>query len=117
MGLLLTLAPRATISLECDQAGRDRFDRRRSYVWCPVADDVYLVKDAMMRNGWAESETFGPDVRYRDQPNTGEQFSVENGLGVRMLFASCRIPAPGVSGPRPRGHDRARRPRQHAAPP
>jgi len=82
---VLAYAPGGTVYLEYDQTQRDRFDRRLAYVWYQLGDDVYLVNEVMVRNGWAESETFEPDVKYREQLNAAEQFSVDHVLGVRLL--------------------------------
>lgn len=81
---VLQWAPNGTIYLEYDVTERDRFDRRLAYVWYELGGDVYLVNEAMVRNGFAESETFKPDVKYRDQLNAAEKFSVEHVLGVRL---------------------------------
>jgi micrococcal nuclease len=84
LAYVLGFAPGGTVYLEYDQTQRDDFDRRLAYVWYQIGSDVYLVNEAMVRNGWAESQTFEPDVKYRDQLNAAEQFSVDKVLGVRL---------------------------------
>lgn len=81
---VLSYAPDGTVYIEYDQTQRDRFDRRLAYVWYQIGDDVYLVNEVMVRNGFAESETYEPHVKYRDQLNAAEQFSVDKVLGVRL---------------------------------
>lgn len=39
----------------------------------------------MLRPGWAESQTYEPDVRYRDRLNAAERLSVRKVTGVRLL--------------------------------
>lgn len=81
---VLSFAPDGIVYLEYDQTERDRFDRRLAYVWYQVGDDVYLVNEVMVRNGWAESDTFKPDDKYKEQLDTAEQFSIQKVLGVRL---------------------------------
>jgi micrococcal nuclease len=81
---VLSLAPNNTVYLEYDQTQRDPFDRRLAYVWYELAGDVYMVNEIMVRNGWAESESYQPDVKYRDELNEAEQFSVQKVVGVRL---------------------------------
>jgi micrococcal nuclease len=82
---VLSFAPNGTVYLEYDETERDDFDRRLAYVWYQIGSDVYQVNEVMVRNGWAESKTFQPDVKYRDELNEAEQFSVDHVLGVRLL--------------------------------
>lgn len=78
------LVPDGTVYLEYDETKRDTYDRRLAYVWFELGGEVYMVNEAMVRSGWAESVTYEPDLRYRDQLNEAEQFSVEHVLGVRL---------------------------------
>lgn len=94
---ILRFAPDGIVYLEYDQTERDRFDRRLAYVWYQIGDDVYLVNEAMVRNGWAESDTYKPDDKYKEQLDTAEQFSVQKVLGVRLLCG--RIGQPPGSAP------------------
>lgn len=81
---VLQFAPNNTVYLEYDVTERDDFDRRLAYVWYELAGDVYMVNEAMVRNGYAESRTYRPDEKYRDELNEAEQFSVDHVLGVRL---------------------------------
>jgi hypothetical protein len=72
------------VYLEYDVTQRDRFDRRLAYVWYELGGDVYLINEVMVRNGFAESETFQPDAKYQERLNAAEQWSVEKVTGVRL---------------------------------
>lgn len=82
---VLSFAPDGVVYLEYNQTERDRFDRRLAYVWYQIGDDVYMVNEVMVRNGWAESDTYKPDDKYKEQLDAAEQFSVQKVLGVRLL--------------------------------
>lgn len=96
---VLGYAPNGTVYLEYDQTQRDRYDRRLAYVWYQIGDDVYMVNDVMVRNGWAESETYKPDTKYKDVLDASEQFSVEKVLGVRLMCGKFGQPNDGTAGP------------------
>lgn len=81
---VLGFAPGGTVDLEYDVTKRDQYNRRLAYVWYRVGDDVYLVNEAMVRTGWAESRLYEPDDKYGAQLDAAEQFSVEHVLGVRL---------------------------------
>lgn len=84
LAFILSFAPGDTVYLEYDITEMDPFGRRLAYVWFDYAGSTYMVNEAMVRNGYAESETYEPDVKYREQLNTAEQFSIEKVLGVRL---------------------------------
>lgn len=90
---VLGFAPEGTVYLEYDATQRDRFDRRLAYVWYQLGDDVYFVNEVMVRTGWAESETYEPDTKYKDVLDAAEQFSVQKVLGVRLLCGRFGRPA------------------------
>ncbi len=85
LSFILQWAPNSTVYLEYDQTERDRYDRRLAYAWYELAGDVYMVNEAMVRGGWAESDTYKPDDKYKEQLDAAEQFSVDKVLGVRLL--------------------------------
>jgi len=100
MEYVLGFAPNGTVWLEYDQTQRDRYDRRLAYVWFELKGEVYLVNEVLVRTGWAESQTYKPDVRYRTQLNEAEQFSVEKVLGVRLLCGKFGQPLDAQPSPR-----------------
>jgi endonuclease YncB( thermonuclease family) len=85
LSFILQFAPNSTVYLEYDQTERDNNDRRLAYVWYELAGDVYLVNESMVRGGWAESETYRPDDKYKEELDAAEQFSIDKVLGVRLL--------------------------------
>lgn len=97
---MLGLASNGTVYLESDVTARDRYDRRLAYVWFSVDGDPnpYMANDAMVLNGWAQSETYKPDVKYKAQLDASEAFSVEKVTGVRLLCGTFGQPA-GSAGP------------------
>ena len=102
LSFILSLVPGETVYLEYDETQRDRYDRRLAYVWFELAGEVYMVNEVMVRNGWAESETYEPDVKYRDQLDDAEQFSIRHQLGVRGLCGTLGVelePEPQVQAP------------------
>jgi hypothetical protein len=60
---------------------------------------VYFVNEVMVRSGWAESETYRPDVKYKEVLDEAEQFSVQKVLGVRLLCGRFGQPADGTAAP------------------
>lgn len=97
---MLGYASNGTVYLEGDVTERDRYDRRLAYVWFSVDGDPnpYMANDAMVLSGWAQSETYKPDVKYKTQLDAAEQFSVEHVTGVRLLCGKFGQPA-GSAGP------------------
>lgn len=91
LAFVLGLTPDQTVWLEYDETERDRYDRRLAYVWLELDGEIYLVNEVMVRNGWAESETYEPDTQYRDELNEAEQFSVRHDLGVRDLCGTFGV--------------------------
>lgn len=85
MEYVFGFAPDGIVWLEYDQTQRDRYDRRLAYIWFQIGDDIYMVNEVMVRNGWAASETYRPDVKYKAELDAAEQFSVDHVLGVRLL--------------------------------
>lgn len=74
---------------------RDRYDRRLSYVWFEIDGDPhpYMANYSMVLSGWAESETYKPDVKYKSQLNEAEQFSVNHVTGARLQCGRFGLPA------------------------
>lgn len=92
MEYVLGFVPDGTVWLEYDETHRDRYDRRLAYIWFQIGNDVYMVNEIMVRNGWAESETYKPDVKYKTELDVAEQFSVDHVLGVRLLCGTFGQP-------------------------
>lgn len=92
---ILSYAKNRTVYLETDQTTHDRYDRRLAYVWFEVEGDPnpYMANFSMILSGWAESETYEPDVKYKEQLDWAEQFSVEHVTGVRLQCGKFGRPA------------------------
>lgn len=92
---ILSYAGSNTIYLESDVTKRDQYDRRLAYVWFEVDGDSnpYMANHAMVMAGWAESETYKPDVKYKTELDTAEKFSVDHVTGVRLLCGKFGQPA------------------------
>jgi hypothetical protein len=84
LAFVLRFAPDGVVHLEYDQTREDGYGRRLAYVWYELGRDVYQVNEVMIRNGWAESEAYAPDVKWSLQLNKAEQFSLDHVLGVRL---------------------------------
>lgn len=91
LSFILDLVPDQTVFLEYDETKRDQYDRRLAYVWFEFDGNVYMVNETMVRNGWAESETYEPDVRYRSELSDAEEFSIRHQLGVRDLCGTFGV--------------------------
>ena len=92
---ILSYASGGTVYLESDSTERDRYDRRLAYVWFSVDGDPnpYMANYSMILAGWAESETYKPDVKYKAQLDEAEQFSVNHVTGVRLQCGKFGRPA------------------------
>lgn len=66
------------VRLEKDVSETDQFGRLLRYVYI---DDVF-VNDYLVRNGFAHSSTFPPDVKYQSQFLEAEKEARENGRGL-----------------------------------
>ena len=72
------------VRLELDAEARDRYDRLLAYVY--RADDGLFVNLAMVRDGYANSYTFPPNVTHTDDFRDAAATARENGVG---LWSAC----------------------------
>jgi len=70
------------VRLEKDISERDKYQRLLRYVW---VDDIF-VNDYLVREGYATSVSYPPDVKYQEQFRQAEQEARENNRG---LWSSC----------------------------
>jgi len=68
-GLAALVPLGATLQLEADVEPRDRYQRVLAYAW--VGDS--MVNWLLVRQGWAVSERFPPNLRYAEQFDAAEQ--------------------------------------------
>lgn len=71
-----------TIELEKDISETDKYNRLLRYIYI---DDLF-VNDYLVRNGYAYSSPYPPDVAYQDQLDQAEQEARNNNRG---LWSSC----------------------------
>lgn len=73
-----------TIRLERDLTESDRYGRLLRYVW----KDNTLVNEVLVREGYASSYTYPPDVKYQERFVQAEREARENHKG---LWGSCPV--------------------------
>lgn len=67
-----------TVKLEQDVSETDRYGRILAYVWI---DDV-LINEQIVREGYAFSSPYPPDVKYQDKLDAAEAYARENNMGL-----------------------------------
>ncbi len=77
-----TLLEGKTLRLEKDVSEKDRYGRLLRYVYI----DNLFINDYLVRQGYAYSSTFPPDVKYQQQFRLAEQEAKENNRG---LWRAC----------------------------
>lgn len=75
----------AQVGLERDISDRDQFGRLLRYIWLA---DGRLLNVLLVSEGYAQSSSFPPDVRYQDQILSAQRSARESGKG---LWGSCQI--------------------------
>jgi len=71
-----------TVYLENDVRDVDRYDRILRYVW---VDDV-MVNKQLVKEGYAFSDSYPPDIKYQDEFRDAEDFARDNEIG---LWGEC----------------------------
>jgi len=66
------------IRLETDVSEKDRYGRLLRYVW--INDS--LINEILVREGFAKSSTYPPDIKYQLRFNQAEQLAREGGKGL-----------------------------------
>lgn len=89
---ILRTVPNQTVYLEYDQTRRDGHGRRLAYVWFSIGDHVYLINEAMVRAGWAESHLYKPDNRYGKELDAAQRFAAEHVLGIHLVCGGFSRP-------------------------
>lgn len=79
-----------TVGLEKDVSETDKYDRFLRYIY---VGNIF-VNDFLVRQGYAHSSTYPPDVKYQDQLTQAEQEARENSRG---LWSSCSSSADATS--------------------
>ncbi|SRR5260221_7679520 len=77
-----------TVLLEKDITDKDKFDRLLRYVYLRQDNGQYLfVNDYLVRTGFAQTNTFPPDVKYTQRFGQAETEARQNNLG---LWKACK---------------------------
>jgi micrococcal nuclease len=69
------------VTLEFDEDRTDPFDRALAYVWVPDLDGE-LFNETLLRQGYAEVDTFPPNDEYEERFVAAEEEARDEGIGV-----------------------------------
>lgn len=83
------LAPGTTVYLERDVSETDRYGRLLRYVWLPGQGrgQAAMANEMLVREGFASTSTFPPDVANADRFTAAQRAAYEEGAG---LWSACR---------------------------
>jgi micrococcal nuclease len=74
------------VYLEKDVSETDRYDRLLRYVWLPHDDGTRMLNQELVAQGYAQSSTYPPDVKYQDLFVEAQQQARAEGRG---LWGTC----------------------------
>lgn len=75
------------VRLEKDVSDKDKYGRLLRYVYL----ENNFINDVLIKEGFAQTATYPPDVKFADQFRQSEQYARENNLG---LWSKCKnLPA------------------------
>lgn len=83
------LAEGKNVRLEKDVSEVDRYGRLLRYVYVQSLEDSeeVFINDYLVRNGFAHTSSFPPDIKYQSQFRDSQNYARLNNLG---LWASCQ---------------------------
>ncbi len=73
-----------TVGLEKDVSETDKYDRLLRYVWL----DGLLINEILVKEGYAISSTYPPDVKYQQRFINAERIARDNNFG---LWSACAV--------------------------
>lgn len=76
------------VRLEKDVSETDRYGRLLRYVYVRVGETELLVNEGLVREGFAHSSSYPPDVKYQERLRLAEQEAREVGRG---LWNECPV--------------------------
>jgi len=76
------------VRLEKDVSETDKYGRLLRYIWL----DGELINEKLVREGFANSSSYPPDIKYQERFNKAERYAVENNLG--LWGELCSTPSP-----------------------
>lgn len=102
------------VRLEKDFSETDKYDRLLRYVW--VGD--LMVNEYLVREGYAQSSTYPPDVKYQDRFIEAQRKAREEGKGLWSSYCDTwnKTPTPTVKGTTTDGQTTTPTPTQYIAP-
>ncbi len=77
-----------TVRLEKDTSDTDKYGRLLRYVW---VGEIF-VNEYLVKNGFAKSSSYPPDIKYQDTLRAAESFARQNKLG--LWGAGCEADLP-----------------------
>jgi micrococcal nuclease len=77
------------VKLDKDISDTDRYGRLLRYAYTDFSDesDAIFINDILVRNGYARTSTFPPDVKNKDTFLESEKYARDNYLG---LWSACQ---------------------------
>ena len=85
-----------TVELEKDVSELDTFGRTLRYVWIERGSQMVMANEELVRNGYAKSSTYPPDVKYQQRFGGLEATARSDGLGLWGAACAAEGQASGV---------------------
>jgi micrococcal nuclease len=82
------------VELEKDVSELDRFGRTLRYVWIERGSQTVMVNEELVRNGYATSSTYPPDVKYQERFHGLEAAARTGGIGLWGAVCAAASPTP-----------------------
>ncbi len=86
-----------TVELERDVSELDRFGRTLRYVWIQRDSQLVMVNEELVRNGYATSSTYPPDVKYQERFSGLEAAARTAAAGLWGPVCAVASPSPSVA--------------------
>lgn len=83
-----------TVELEKDVSEVDKFGRTLRYVWIERGSQMVMANEELVRNGYATSSTYSPDVKYHERFGGLEAAARAGGLGLWGAVCAAASPTP-----------------------
>lgn len=74
------------VRLEKDISETDKYNRLLRYIYLPTENGELFVNDYLVRQGFAKSSSYPPDIKHQDQFTQAQQEARENSRG---LWGAC----------------------------
>lgn len=80
------------VYLEKDVSETDRYGRLLRYVWLPHSDGTRMLNQELVAQGFAQSSTYPPDVKYQDLFVEAQRTAREEGRGLWGICGGFGVP-------------------------